>query len=211
MELQDMRTAVLYRAGMDPLDGMVPSAVLNSFINGAIRQVTIMQDWDWNWSSETITSVVDQDAYDRAADARKTDMVHDIVDGGLLEQINPRMAHRYNPTQVYSGRTSIARFWYVQNGQLYLVPTPQSIRTYNHVYVSTETILVNDTDEPGIPDYAIDIVLVKAAMMVTARTDNTSQHRLLADEERDLLDSLDDEARRSRGSSIIRSRRDWRI
>ena len=210
MELQDMRTAVLYRAGMDPNDGMVPAAVLNSFINAAIRQVTIMQDWDWNWSEETINSVADQKAYNRAADARKTDMVIDDADGGILEQINKGMAHRYNPTPNY-GRASIPRFWYVQGGQLILVPTPTSVRAYTHVYVGTETELSGDTDEPAVPDYAIDVILVKAAMMVTARTDNTSQQRLLADEERDLLDALDDEARRSRGSAIIKSRRDWRI
>jgi len=205
MQLSDLRTAVRSRAGIDPADGMLIDSVLNSFINGAVRQVAIMQDWDWNFASETITSVIDQDSYDRAARATKTDMVVDILDGGLLQQTSRAMAVRFQD------RGSIPRFWYVLAGKLHLSPTPKTVRTYRHVYVTSEAPLSANDDEPSIPDYAIDLVIVKAALMATARTDNTSQQRLLAEEEKDLIDALDDEARRSRGSATIHSRRDWYV
>lgn len=207
MELSDMRTAVRHRAGIDAADGMATDAVLDGFINGAIRQFAMMQDWDWNWASETINTVAGTDIYARAADARKTDIVANTTTGDTLGQVSKRQGLSYTDL----GRTGPPRFWYVQGGQLHIVPIPDRTYALKHIYVATEPTLSLDTDEPDIPDWAIDIVLVKAAIMVTARTDNTSQQRLLEQEERDLLDNLDDEARRSRGSGSLDSRRDWRI
>lgn len=207
MQLSDMRTAVRERAGLDSNDAMVPDTVVTGFINGALRQVAMMQDWDWNWSSETINTVVGTDTYARAADARKTDVVSNTTTGDVLRQVSKRLGLDYTDL----GRTGPPRYWYVQGGQLVIVPIPDQVYALKHVYVATEPTLVNDTDEPDLPDWAIDIVLVKAAIMVTARTDNTSQQRLLEQEERDILDSLDDEAKRSRGSVAIDRRTDWRL
>jgi hypothetical protein len=186
---------------------MATDAVLTGFINGALRQVAMMQDWDWNWSNETITTVAGQDVYDRAADARKTDIVSNTTTGDVLGQISKRLGVRYTDL----GRTGPPRYWYVQGGKLVIVPLPDQVYALKHVYVATEPTLSADSDEPDLPTWAVDVVIVKAAIMVTARTDNTSQQRLLEQEERDLLDNLDDEAKRSRGSIVIDSRRDWRL
>lgn len=208
MQLVDLRRNAKQRAGLNVNDAFVVDAVITDFVNAAIRQVAMMQDWDWNYSSETITSVVDQPAYARAADCRKTDRVIDIADAGLLEQISKKQAVRYLP-EASTLRGVIPRFWYVEGGQLILIPTPTSVRTYRHVYVAAEPTLSADADVPDIPDWAIDLVIVKAALMITARTDNTSQHQLLEREEKDLLEALADEARRARGSAIPQTRRDW--
>ena len=135
--------------------------------------------------------------------------VVDAEDNALLEQISKRQAVRFNPGSTQT--RSLPRFWYVEGGSLYLVPTPTSARNYTHVYVATEPTLSLDADEPDIPDYAIDLVVIKAAIMVSARTDNTSLQMLLQQEEKDLLDSFYDEARRSRGSVVPQTRRDWHV
>ena len=209
MQLTDIRDAAKRRAGMDTNDGMVADTVMTEFVNGAVRQVALMMDWDWNFASETIASVADQAAYTRAADCKRTDRVVDAEDNALLEQISKRQAVRFNPGSTQT--RSLPRFWYVEGGSLYLVPTPTSARNYTHVYVATEPTLSLDADEPDIPDYAIDLVVIKAAIMVSARTDNTSLQMLLQQEEKDLLDSFYDEARRSRGSVVPQTRRDWHV
>lgn len=205
MQLQDIRTAVLYRAGVDDADNAVPSAVLNSFINAAIREITVMRDWDWHKASETINSVVDQNNYTRASDCRNTVRVIDSADNLVLRQVTPTQAEKWKDI---SGRPA---FWYVEGGSLYLSPTPSTVRAYTHWYLKSETALTGDTDEPAIPDYAIDLVIVKAALRVATRFDNTSLLQLLEREERDMIDALADDARRAEGPPGIDIRRDWTL
>lgn len=211
MQLTALRTAVRERAGIDANDATVANTVLNGFINSAVRQVAMMADWDWNYASETITSVAGTAEYNRAAAARKTDRVIDIADGGLLQQISKKQAVRYSEPVGSPLGGAWPRFWYVEGGKLVLVPTPSTVRTYKHVYIAAETTMSADTDSPAIPDWAIDLAIVKAALMVTARLDNSSQQQLLQAEERDLIDAIMDETRRARGSAIIESRRDWSL
>lgn len=210
MQLSAMRALVIARAGYDSTDGFATSTVVNGFINAALRQIAMIQDWDWLYGSETITTVANTAAYARHASARKTDRVIDIADGGLLRQINKGAAARYAEGTTHP-TTALPRFWYVEAGQLVLIPTPRTVRTYKHVYVGGETSLSSDSSEPTLPDWAIDIAIVKAALMLATRTDNTSQVQLLAQEERDLLEALIGEARRARGHAIPDSRRDWAV
>ena len=207
MQLSTLRTEVRDRAGVDSNDGMAADATVTRFINGAVRQVAAMKDWDWDWASETIATVVDQDAYTRAADCRKTDKVVDASTGKLLTPINPAVGVRYSS----GDRKGPPRFWYVQGGSLYIVPSPDDVRNLTHYYVAAETALSGDTDEPNIPDWAIDLVIIKAALMLAARMDNTSEYNLLKDQEREAIRNMEDEARRSRGNASIESRRDWRF
>lgn len=205
MELSDIRTEVRDRAGLDSSDAMLTDAVLTRLINASLREVSNIRDWDWLMARETISTVVGTTVYDRAADAKTSTRLTVPIgeDTRLLRLVTPRAAAAY---ERYSGRPAV---WYVQAGQIFIYPKPSKVYDLTHDYIATETALANATDEPLIPDYAIDLVIIKAAMKVTARTDNTSQHRLLADEERDVLASLTDDARRSKGAPMIDIRRDW--
>ena len=203
MELDDIRNEVRIRAGVDGQDAMAADSILTSLVNASIREVANMRDWDWLVASETINTVVDTDAYARDALAKTTIRVEDVARGELLRIVTPRAAARYNDI---SGRPV---FWHVEAGQLVLVPTPSEVRAIKHVYIRMETALSGDTDEPLVPDYAINLVIVKAALRVAARMDNTSQYRLLADEERDVTYALQNEVRRGKGAPTIDSRRDW--
>jgi hypothetical protein len=203
MQLSDIRTNVRYAAGVDTTDAMATDATLNYLINAAIREVNNLRDWDWAKASEVITTVVDQKAYARAATCKKTTRLEDVVDGNGMRSITPAGASRYNDN---AGQSA---FYFVEAGKINLLPIPDSIRTYNHYFISTETALSADGDEPLVPDHAIDLVIIKAAIQVAARTDNTSQYRLLVPQERSREAALQDEARSSKASPQINSRRDW--
>lgn len=203
MQLSDIRTEVRYRAGVDSNDAMAGDAVVTAFINSAVREVANMRDWDWNKASETITTVAGTATYSRNAAARTTTRVENTTDNYLLRSTTPKAAARW------AGRTTAPLYWYVEAGQLVLVPTPAAAVNIKHTYLAAETPLVTDFDEPSIPDYAIDLVIIKAAMKLAARMDNTSMHRLLAQDERAAVDSLRDDARRAKGSPRIDAREDW--
>jgi len=206
MQLTDIRDKARDSAGIDSTDAMAADAVVTSMVNQAVRQVNSLRDWDWLYASETINSVDGTSSYTPAADWRTTVRVTDDADGGKLLRISPDAAARYNQ------RVAVRpMFWYVEAGSLYLVPTPTSAKAYTHTYIKTETELSADSDEPAIPDWAVDLVIIKVALKLAARTDNTSQFRLLKDEERETMRSLEGEARRARGAQPINSRRDWRI
>ena len=205
MQLQTLQDEVRIRAGVDGADAMATDAILTSLINAAIREVSNMRDWDWYVTSETITTVVGQIPYARNAAARKTIRVEDGVSGELLVPVTAEAAARYNDHEGYPA------LWFVGGGSLHLLPQPSVVRAIKHVYTTSETALSGATDEPLIPDYAIDLVIVKAALKLAARMDNTSMHRLLAKEERDVIDTLQDDARRSKPAPAIDTRRDWYV
>lgn len=206
MQLQDIRTKARQSAGIDDADAMAADTLVDSMVNQAIRQVSSLRDWDWLYSSETINSVNGTAAYTPAADWRTTVRVVDDADGGMLKRISPDASARYTRRL-----TLRPLFWYVEGGDLYLSPPPTTARAYTHTYIKTETTLSNDTDEPDIPDWAIDLVIIKVALKLAARMDNTSQFRLLQAEERETMKALEGEARRARGAQPVNSRRDWRM
>jgi len=203
MELSQIRTEVRDRVGIDAQDAMATDATLNRMINAALREVANMRDWDWQTVEEEISLSVGVNKYDRGYLARSSTRLSYESNGDNLRLVTPRAAAAY---QRYSGPPQV---WYVQAGQLVVYPTPTKVDTLIHTYMSAEEALEQDDDEPLVPDYAIDLVIVKAALKVAARTDDTSKYQLLSAAEADIVSSLIDEARRSKGAPVINFRRDW--
>ncbi len=205
LQLSSLRQLVRNKAGIDSSDANVSDTVVTEFVNSAARQVYSMKDWDWLFGSETITTVNGTPSYTPAADWRKSDRIVDTEEQTVLLAITPHAAERFVD---YIG---IPRFWYVEAGQIHFVPTPTSVRTYKHVYIKAHTVLALDTDETMMPDDYIDLLIIKAAIMIAARMNNTSKHRLLMSEQRDMITALQDEASRSRATRITATRRDWQV
>lgn len=203
MQLSVIRSEVRTAAGFDATDAHASDTQLNSLINRALRVVNGMRDWDWRKASETINTVVGQETYARDARAIRTVRLEDVERGDLLEMITPQVSSRYND---FTGRPT---FWFVEAGQIHLTPTPSEVRAIKHTYLRNELTLVNDTDEPLVPDDAIDMVILHAAVALLARTDDTSQMRLLENEYQKAVEAQERNARRAKGSPIIHTRRDW--
>jgi hypothetical protein len=203
MQLSTIRSEVRTAAGFDANDANASDTQLNSLINRALRNINGMRDWDWRKASETINTVVDQQEYARNSRAARTVRVEDVEQGYTLLMSTPSNTTRY---QDFRGRPA---FWYVEAGQLVLTPKPSEVRAIKHVYLRSELTLSGDTDEPMVPDDAIDMVIVQAAVYLLDRTDDTSQRRLLKDQLDELIDTQDKNTRRAKGSPVVHTRRDW--
>ncbi len=208
MELQEIRPLVRGAAGLNANDQLVTDAVLDGFINRAVRVLAIRMDWDWLRKSSTIATVADTATVALPIDCRKVDRIVDNETKRLVTPLDRRQAQRYVQR---SGDSGPPVFCYVEGGEVVFVPTPTTARNYTVHYVSEETNLVNGTDEPKIPDYAIDAVVIRAAIMCATRTDNASLVQALQAEERMIAAALEDESRRDRGATFVSSRRDYHI
>lgn len=203
MQLSDIRNEVRFRAGVDANDGLATDTVTNSFINAALREVYSMTDWDFLVATETISTVVGTIEYTPAATWKTTIRLEDAEIGFSLQEVVPAQGARYLNE---NGRSSM---YYIEGGQIHLLPNPAQVRDITHVYYQAPAALALDTDTPVIPDWGIDAVICSAAVKLAARADNTSQHRLLMQEKKEYQKYLKDEARRSKGVPAIHTRRDY--
>lgn len=206
--LADLRGQVRDKAGLDAADAQATDAILTSLINSALRTMAVEERWDWHKAEEIIALVPGTGDYARASDCRTTDRLVLSVGGRSwpLKLVTPPQFERYR-----SDADGYPRAFTVERGRLFVAPAPSVDGTLRHVYWATETTLVADGDTAKVPDWAIDLVVIRAAKAVAARLDNTSLQRLLKDEERTIMESLSDDATRARPPLELDRRRDWRL
>lgn len=203
MQLSDIRNEVRVRAGFDDGDPFASNSVLNILINASLRSINGKADWDWRKATETINTVAGQTSYAVNSRAVSSVRVEDTSVRNELTMINPDAATEYKRLE---GRP---HYWYIEAGQLNVVPTPQDVRALEHTYLRSEETLVNDSDAPLIPDDMIDLVILRTAVSLLSRSDDQSQRGALYAEYRTLLDDVMRNVRRAKGSPKSRSRRDW--
>lgn len=208
MQLTDIRTAVRYRVGIDDQDAMVTDGVLNSFINASLREVANIRDWSWYEDKKEIgvaasTDNLGTNPFGPTYKARGIKQVRVRDDYRVLRQVSPNYGQKYRD---YEGDPL---YWYIEDNMVFVVPVVKELTYFDVVFMVPETELASASDEPLIPDHAIDLVIIKSALKVAARLDNTSQMQLLEREERDVLEALADDARRSKGPILLERRTDW--
>lgn len=207
--LSEMRTMVRDATGLDATDGHATDTILTSLINRALRTAAAEERWDWYKASETITLVAGTSTYARAATARATDRLINTTTTGQntpLRLVTPSQLERY---RARSAGMPVA--FAVEGGSLVVAPTPSAAGTLRHVYWRTETTLLGDSDTALIPDWAIDLVIIRAALSVAARLDNASLTRQLKDEEVRVTTAIMDEMTRSRPPIELDHRGDWGV
>lgn len=205
MQLSDIRTQVLYRYGLASGGNQAPSAALNALINAAIRKLTLDRDWDWNTITETIATVAGTEAYSRSSGARKSMRVIDTEYGRPLKMITGTAAARYR------NLSGIPAFWWIEGGEMHFAPTPNSVRSYEHVYQGAEPTLVADGDEPTLPDWSIDIIIAMACLSLARRLGDGDKVLQFSAEVADWQDALADDARSATPTPTRNTRRDWTV
>jgi hypothetical protein len=203
-QLSDLRSRVQTAYGIASGDTQANSSTLTTLINMALREIANDRQWDWNEAVATITTVANQEAYSLPADHRKTMRIVDTNLGREILQATPTWITRYRDV------TGIPVYWFIQDSQIHLVPTPSAAgETYEHVYQRTEVTLSSDTDEPNIPSWADDLVVYTTAVKLAVRLNNRERRELLQSELDRIKQSLADDARRTHGTPRRPSRRDW--
>lgn len=203
MQLSDIRTQVRYRYGIATAEAQATDAVLTALINAALRRLTLDRDWDWNTTTETISTVIGTESYARDATCRKTMRLVDTEYGRSLQFVTGNKGARYRNIN------GVPAFWWIEGGQLHLAPTPATARDYEHVFQKTETTLSGDTDTPTVPDWAIDAIIAMACLSLARRLGDKDKVRQFTDEVMAWQDSLADDARSAQPNPSRNTRRDW--
>jgi len=200
-QLTDLRDDVRTRLGLSSDDGKATDAVVTDFINAALRQISIQLNWEWLYAQETITTVAAQ-----ASDTPDATWISSVAmnyKGSQVRYVSPSAFPRWQARK--SARPEV---YTVMGKAVHWGPTPNAAYDIVHTFVSTETTLSDDTDEPDMPDWAIDYLIVTAAHILAGRLGDFDRQRSIEPEMNRLYNSLLDESRRSREPVRTERRRD---
>ena len=162
MLLSAHETAIRTRTGLSSSDGSITTAVLDSFINSALRRVASEKDWYWLEASESISLTNGTDTYTTAATSVRTIVLIDAngtaLDMEPLEKVLRNVGSAATPNMFCRfGATLIVR------------PTPNTSGTLSHRYVRGEVTLASDSDTQLLPAVWDDAVTEYACYLVNLR------------------------------------------
>lgn len=205
--LANLREQVRHWTGLNANDTKATDAILDTLINSAIRTMSVEQNWDWHKAEETIAVTAGDGEYARHATCRSSERLIDVTNGinRPLKLVSPTNLERYR------GYTGTPAWWAVERNMLLIAPIPTTSMTLRHVYLAADVIMTDSSWTLSTPDWAVDLVVIRAATAVATRLDNTSLQRLLKDKERTIMASLENDAARSRPPLVIERRRDWGV
>lgn len=151
LTLADVRSAVVRNLGGDTnteYDVNLANIDLNTIINEANHQIEAEADFPWLVTTETVATVNGTNLYTPTAGWYRTKALSDPNYGPLKYVSLDDMEQRW-PTLTNTG----IPWWYAEvAGQLDIRPTPNAVLSLRHVYFQTEPELIDDTDEPLLPN-----------------------------------------------------------
>lgn len=207
--LADMRGAVVRNLGGEMTDEYlnVSNVVLTSVINECLAAIDAEADWPWNMASEVITTVSGTHLYTPGDSLwTRTRSIVDPDNGPLSFLSVEHMAQSW-PDPTDTGGTGGAVLWYTEAaGQLDLRPTPGGAFALTHLYSRAEPELIDDGDEPLLPDR------FRPRLIDMATAEAASRLRLWAVQQRyQVKDAghakrMQDDRRRTKARSGIRTR-----
>ncbi len=203
MQLQTIRANVYDRLGMVNTDNALTSSVLNNLINGALRQISMQFDWPWLTHTDTTFTATVAGTQDYTPQNLWKSTQYIITDtDNLLKAKQPADAARYSNFEGYP------QFYSIEGGKIRLFPVPDAVYTVRHVFTRYESPLTGDTDEPLMPDWAIDLLVITTAHMAAGRLRDRDLQAALRPELDRLMSSIKDEVRRTRATVDPQHRRD---
>ncbi|MGE4425490.1 MAG: hypothetical protein AB7G37_03445 [Solirubrobacteraceae bacterium] len=155
MNLAQLRARVDARSGI-----AVAASEVDASINEALSVLSLEERWPWLRASAGATFDVDEPV-DLPADLAQ--LVSVTADGHRYSLVAPADV---TVARVYSDRQRLAA---VQNGALILWPAPAVGAELVVDYISMEKHLVDDTDEPHLPDAYSQAVIHLAISLVQDR------------------------------------------
>lgn len=201
MQLSDIRDQVRALLSVNNSDPFYVDTKVTSFINSVNRRQSARKPWPWLEKQVTLSTVAGTEAYDLPADHRTTLEING--ENRTLEVFNARSHARL---QQFSQRPAA---YVVRNNDIHLLPTPSEAEDLVHLYIASPAALVNDTDEPEIPDAFVDWLITETAIQFAIAVGDSEKVDSLGRIAAWWWDSIKDEVRQTRGSSRIRRRRDW--
>lgn len=188
MQLSEIREQVRVRMGIPNADQAITDTVLNLLINASLRRCSAKFDWPWLESTATFTSVADDPVIPEPADGiRKMRWVR--------ESTRSIVYTNYRNYPDFVGYTGRPTRYTEDGGQFVLLPTPDGAYDYEYGYVAdNDSVLALDTDEPLMPDNAIDMLVSDVCILVSRRIRDREMEKVYYSEHlntvRNLIDDI---------------------
>lgn len=168
MDLVTLRTAVKSRVVIVSGNALLDvDSILNEFVNSGARQFDTEHPWPWMEASTTFPTVSGTGSYAVPAAYLETQALRWSDDKTLLER---------RPLKVVLEEQENGAGWpshyAVHAGLIYVSPVPGSVRTVEHFYRSTTTVMTDDTDEPMSPSQWHPAIAEYAAYLAHRREDD---------------------------------------
>lgn len=204
--LADMRGIIAANLGGamgTDYDISMPAVLLNTYINQALKEIDAEADWPWNVVVATLTTSSGTHLYTPPAGWTRTLALVDPNRGSLefvsIEAIGDSW---YDPTEV-----DAFPYWYTEaGGQLDIRPTPNGAIDLTHTYYAGEVDLVDDADEPLLPERFRNRVTDKATAFVCMRNENWGRYDRFQSRDEGHQRRMRDEKRRVKATSGVHVR-----
>lgn len=207
MNLGALREQVRHIVGLHTNDQAAPSEIVNEFINQANQSISTEKDWPWLY--QEVTGVTTAESADLALPEGLTRIVFLTVRGNDLAGRGTRDLAQFRTTTDgvvnYGPPTAFAQAGTV----LKLSPVPEAGTAYPYVlgYIGTEPLLEQDADTPLLPSVFQGWIVVRAAISLAIRSNNTQRLAALQDEDVEWEKRVTDNVRRSASPPFIRRTR----
>lgn len=204
MNRGELVTAVRTRGSFTTDDGILTDAIIQALVNEALRAISIERDWDWQETSETISTVAGTDAYTPAATWGKTiGLKHTDEPYRFMRQVGLEESDAFLYANSGRGRPSV---YTVYGGQLLIRPIPDAVYLLKHYFMKYETDLGSDGTSPLMPVQFHDAIVHLATSLAWARKGNDPKAREEADRYRAFSTRMADDQRRTTRPKKVRPR-----
>jgi hypothetical protein len=185
MQLQTIRDEVRTRLGLSANDGLSQNAALTSLVNAALRQVSLMRDWPWLEKHTTVTVSPGNATVTAPADFRKVSGLS--YEDRDLPFRQPRQRAVFHDIQ--APPVAFTR----RGSTIEVLPEPDTSYTLNLVYTANDVVLSGNTDQPLLPDWAVDLLIAQTCLLVARRYRNQEQIMQYLQERDEALRHVQDE------------------
>lgn len=162
MQLSDIITSVRTRTGYGDTDPILSDAVLTLLINDSLRRISLKENWPWLEVTGTANTVAATSALTLPAN-RKVRWLR--YQDRNITYVNQR------DTADYYGRTVAVPFFYTEeSGVIHLLPAPIGVIPIEYgITKEADTVLVNPSDQPLLPDWARELLISDTSLLVARR------------------------------------------
>lgn len=197
--LAQLRRSVRSRLGIPVTDQFQSDDVIDEHINIAIQTIEQEQRWPWQETVQTVTITDSSGDVTVPNDWRATRTI--IYDRHEVAIVGPLELFMYPVDE--TGPAQIAA---VVDRVLKFRPAPPVGDTLTHVYYRRAVLLVDDEDQPQMPDEFTPAIIAKAAELLSVREDDRAAAGAHAAEYNEWVQRMRRDLRRTTGPIVPRIR-----
>ena len=203
MQLAELREQAYARAGVSPSNANVPTELMDKFINAALRKASTRFDPFWLETSAALSVTAGTYAYALTLlpAFHRVSRIQDPATFRVLEAVGKHEIPRY--LQFTAQRP---RVYSVEEQQIKLAPVPSENGTLTVIYYRLEDPLIDETDEPLMPEQYGDWLVCEAAIYAATKERDMEQLAVLREQRDDWVRNTRDDIRQQRALPRVRTR-----